>query len=254
MLVACTAAPVDPTEVPRDPAARGPWQVGVTTIAAHDPIDGQALTVEVWYPASVAEGADPEITLGIQLSSVRRAPADHRGGPFPLIGFSHGSGGLRVQSVYVTEHLASWGYVVVAPDHPRDTLNSSKDDRPRVLRARPHQVTAALDAALVAGGVLEGMIDDTRIGVIGHSFGAFTALVLAGARLDLPASSTVFSTRGSRPRLRSHRPGGSRSARRGCRSSPRRSSSKAEPPIHSRHRRPRSWPCSMRSPVPAASS
>jgi predicted dienelactone hydrolase len=186
VLAACTV-PGDPAEVPRDPAARGPWQVGVTTIEAIDPTGGGRLTVEVWYPAQVDDEAAREVTLGIDTTSVRGAPADRRGGPFPLVAFSHGSGGMRVQSIYVTEHLASWGYIVVAPDHPRDTLNSSNDDRPAVLRARPHQIKAAIDAVLVSDGELAGLADEARLGVLGHSFGAFTALVLAGAELDLAA-------------------------------------------------------------------
>ena len=38
-------------------------------------------------------------------------------GRFPLVVFSHGYGGLRTQSSFLTAHLASWGFVVAAPDH-----------------------------------------------------------------------------------------------------------------------------------------
>lgn len=183
LLVAC-ADPVNPADVARDPAAEGPWRVGVTTIETVDPIDGQTLTIEVWYPATTADDAEFETTLGIPSLAVRDAAIDPRGGPFPLIAFSHGSGGLRVQSVYLTQHLASWGYVVIAPDHPRDVLGGSSDDRPEVLRARPRQISRSIDAVLVE---LDGMIDRERIGVAGHSFGAFTALALAGGKLDLVA-------------------------------------------------------------------
>jgi predicted dienelactone hydrolase len=183
-LAAC--ATETPPEVARDPAADGPWRVGVTTIEAPDPAGSGMLTIEIWYPARPAPTAPPEVALGIPTIAVRDAPPDLRGAPFPLVGFSHGRGGMRIQSVYVTQHLASWGYIVVAPDHPHDTLGSSNDDRPAVLRARPHQVSASLDAA-IADPMLAGMIDADRIGVLGHSFGAFTALVLAGAKLDLAA-------------------------------------------------------------------
>ena len=38
-------------------------------------------------------------------------------GPYPVVFFSHGSGGIRMQSTYLTVALASHGYVVVSPDH-----------------------------------------------------------------------------------------------------------------------------------------
>ena len=46
-----------------------------------------------------------------------RDAAPHRGGPFPAVIFSHGFGGNRLQSVSLTTHLASQGFVVVATDH-----------------------------------------------------------------------------------------------------------------------------------------
>jgi predicted dienelactone hydrolase len=179
VLAACGTPNIDPASVPRDPASDGPWRVGVRTL------DGPDGAIEVWYPATPDDDAEPEVTLGIPSAAVRGAPVDARGGPFPLVAFSHGRGGIRVQSVYLTVHLASWGYVVVAPDHPHDTLGSSNDDAPAVLRARPHQISAAIDAALASD--LATIIDDSRIGATGHSFGAFTVLVLAGARLDVAA-------------------------------------------------------------------
>lgn len=181
LAAACATSP-SPDDVPRDPAVRGPWGVGVTTLSAIDRA-GTPLVVEVWYPASPDPDAEPETTLGIPTTAIRDAPIDHRGAPFPIVGFSHGAGGLRVQSVYLTEHLASWGYLVVAPDHPHDTLGSSSDQRPEVLRARPQQISASIDAAASTFEIA----DPTRIGVAGHSFGAFTALALAGGRLDIAA-------------------------------------------------------------------
>ena len=43
------------------------------------------------------------------------------GGPWPIILFSHGNQGIKEQSFFLTEHLASHGYLVVAPDHQYNT-------------------------------------------------------------------------------------------------------------------------------------
>lgn len=180
LLLAGCAGEEDPSQQPRDPGERGPWQVGVTTFELIGP-DGRPFQVELWYPARPAGGADPDVQLGITGSAYRDAVPDDRGGPFPLIGFSHGSSGLRFQSIYLTEHLASHGYVVVAPDHLDNTaFDDDSDLRPAVFRRRPHAVREAIDAALTRADA-----DPARIGVAGHSFGATTSLLLAGARVDV---------------------------------------------------------------------
>src|ERR1051325_7351739 len=95
-LAACAVPEVDPSREPRDPAADGPWQVGVTTVIVSDPTEpGTTYPVEIWYPARVAPGAAHDQQLGITGRSVRDAPADRRGAPFAVIAFSHGSGGVR---------------------------------------------------------------------------------------------------------------------------------------------------------------
>jgi predicted dienelactone hydrolase len=43
-------------------------------------------------------------------------------GSWPVIVFSHGFGGIRFQSYFLTERLATHGFIVIAPDHPGNTL------------------------------------------------------------------------------------------------------------------------------------
>ncbi|RMF12332.1 MAG: hypothetical protein D6761_12950, partial [Candidatus Dadabacteria bacterium] len=49
-----------------------------------------------------------------------RRDAPLRAGRWPVVIFSHGAGGVRFQSVFLTEYLAAHGYIVVAPDHEGD--------------------------------------------------------------------------------------------------------------------------------------
>src|SRR5215510_4504807 len=105
-----------------DPSQPGPWLAGVTTVTVTDPARGRSFDVEVWYPVDPAIGDGSGNTyslLGglIALDSpARRDATPAPGGPWPLVVFSHGYGGIRFQSFFLTEHLATRGFVVIAPD------------------------------------------------------------------------------------------------------------------------------------------
>lgn len=117
-----------PLDLPQDPAETG-VPVGVTTVQA------QGQIFEIWYPAADGAG-DPEAadilqfipaeirdmtgleTLPEQTSGVRDAPLRNTGELLPVVVFSHGFGGYRLQSLDYTVHLASRGYLVIALDHP----------------------------------------------------------------------------------------------------------------------------------------
>jgi predicted dienelactone hydrolase len=193
---------VAPAEPPPDVAPAdvvGPYGVGATTIELVGD-DGEARLVEVWYPAMPVEGAVPEgygeLSVG---AAFRDAPLDPRGAPYDLVAFSHGYGGIRYQSSFLTERLASHGFVVVAPDHLHNTLFDLDEDlTAAVALARPGDVSRAVDAALDAAevdGVLQGAVSredvdgDGGFVMMGHSFGAWTSLVVGGGALDLPAAA-----------------------------------------------------------------
>jgi predicted dienelactone hydrolase len=116
---------------------------------------------------------------------------------FPVVVLSHGAGGSWDANFAQARHLASHGYVVLALEHvgsntavlkrgfrPFKNLAAMTRDAAEVL-GRPRDVSFALDqaAAWNAGGNrLRGRIDLTRVGVLGHSFGAYTTLAVLGAR------------------------------------------------------------------------
>ena len=107
---------------------------------------------------------------------------------YPLVVFSHGSGGVRFQSWFLLQALASHGYVVVAPDHAGNTaldqLLGTADPFPVVAANRPRDVSFAIDEVLARAAdpsdPLAGAVDPSRVAVVGHSFGGFTALAVAG--------------------------------------------------------------------------
>jgi predicted dienelactone hydrolase len=81
--------------------------------------------------------------------------------------------------------LASQGYAVAAPTHPRGQGNGISGVG--VWVGRPQQVSRVIDAVL-EDGQLGSHIERERIGVVGHSSGGYTALAVAGAT---PSTSAV---------------------------------------------------------------
>lgn len=119
-----------------------------------------------------------------------------RPGRWPVVIFSHGAGGVRFQSVFLTDYLASHGYVVVAPDHEGDatvteidgevvTVDPSLDNFIESALKRPRDVQFILDelARHNAAGdhfLRERLALELGVGLTGHSFGSFTSITTAG--------------------------------------------------------------------------
>jgi predicted dienelactone hydrolase len=187
----------------QDPSAPGPWQVGVHTFQLTDPARSRTFSVDVWYPVDPAhaDGTDNRYeltwvfgTLASIASPARRDATPAPGGPRPLVVFSHGFGGIRFQSYFLTERLASHGVVVVAPDHPGNTLVdfAQLGDDAAALQSsidRPLDVELTIDTALAGQLGVAVTIDPARIAATGHSFGGWTCLETA--RRD-PRIAAVF--------------------------------------------------------------
>ncbi|HVM33714.1 MAG TPA: alpha/beta fold hydrolase, partial [bacterium] len=122
---------------------------------------------------------------------------------FPVIVFSHGAGGSKDGYAYLGSYWASHGYVVIHPTHFGSDGSLLKKHRPLYnLRAikkmvtlpsnfvdRPEDVTFVLDhlgQIEAMDPALTGLFDLKKIGVAGHSFGAYTTLAVAGAVVSLP--------------------------------------------------------------------
>jgi predicted dienelactone hydrolase len=134
-------------------------------------------------------------------------------GPFPVIVFSHGLGGSRRGYAYLGKHWASHGYVCVHMQHkgsdeavwsgskqPMADMRKAARDPANILN-RPLDVRFTIDqlVKLNKEGKLKGRLDLEKIGLAGHSFGAYTTLAAAGQVFALPGGKTASL---SEPRLK----------------------------------------------------
>lgn len=181
-----------------DPFVRGQFPVGVRTIRALDVARNRDFPCEIWYPAAAqhaGQDLDPKAQdrftprlNGAEQRQMAVRDATALPGLYPLIIFSHHSGGHRRTATFLCTHLSSHGYVVAALDHSeviapelapkKDETEGQKKARwQSVIDSRVPDVRFLLDHLLHSGNLgLEVELDPSRIGIVGHSFGAWTAL------------------------------------------------------------------------------
>ncbi|MEO0375977.1 MAG: alpha/beta hydrolase [Cyanobacteria bacterium P01_A01_bin.17] len=118
-------------------------------------------------------------------------------GPRPVVVISHGLNSDRQSYAYLAKHLASHGFAVAVPEH----TGSNTDQLLDLLAGRAQEVPSAtefLDRPLDVRFLLDdlemrsqsdptfkGKLNLEQVGIIGQSFGGYTALALAGASLNL---------------------------------------------------------------------
>jgi len=202
-----------------DPFARGAFPVGVRSGAIVDDARDRRLLYEVWYPATPRRGEQERDSFtmpGRPSASSQAAIRDAaiRPGSYPLIAYAHSSYGDRRQSSFLTTHLASHGYVVVAADHAGNTASDlfarqatpamTPEERDafiaRIIGDRVPDLRVLLDRAIVGLGELSSIVDGERIGLAGWSFGGWS--VLAVPEEDArPRAIVAMAPAGSREAL-----------------------------------------------------
>jgi predicted dienelactone hydrolase len=184
----------------------GPMPVGVRWFGTGD----APMPLTVWYPA-VEPPTDAQslaYAYAINMLGPKNATAlatfqgqaqpgpvpDLTEGPYPLVVLSHGFAITASSYGWLAEHLASHGMVVVAPQH-HETLDPSLLWRSTIERPSDiRNVLSFVDEALRPGGAFEGLIDSHAVAVAGHSFGGYTSLASAGARIDTGAFNTLCAS------------------------------------------------------------
>ncbi|MDZ7956616.1 MAG: alpha/beta hydrolase [Aulosira sp. DedQUE10] len=152
------------------------WQK--TSLQFNDTSRDRNLPVDVYVPQASAQST-----------------ADSPKPPFPLVVISHGIASDRYAFVYLAEHLASYGFAVAVLEHPgsnaqRFQLYFSGLAGPPEAKEfinRPLDVKFVLDQLQQrekSDSNLQGKINFQQVGAIGHSFGGYTVLALAGGKLN----------------------------------------------------------------------
>ena len=258
--------------IPMEDVAKptGPYQVGTQIIHMVDndrsawygeeSSGSREIMVRVWYPAHPQEGDQKapyvynEKLIGDMVSqgfgipkylmqNISNIKANSWSGidpvdkKFPVLIFSHGHGGLKIQNTTQMEEMASHGYVIFACDHaydagvsifpgervifnktniPEDYSEEEKWNLRRVqLDYRAADIKFMLDEMARGNFLSEALknsLDLEHIGLFGHSFGGGTSIVVASTddRIDacfgldawfLPVPSSVLNSDLNKPFL-----------------------------------------------------
>ncbi|WP_420401650.1 alpha/beta hydrolase family protein [Flagellimonas sp.] len=190
-------------------SARGSYKVGVRTLEfvnkgqvdvlnskeGNDPLYDRPLTVEVWYPTAVeTEGlisydevlgtnGDPNrpiIPFTFNGRATRDAAPVTADGKFPLVVVSHGYVGSRYLMTYLTENLASKGYIVAAIDHTESTFKDAAPFQSTLLN-RSKDILFVVNEMAAGKHFLSDQVDGDNTGIVGYSMGGYGVLNVAGA-------------------------------------------------------------------------
>lgn len=135
-------------------------------------------------------GRDKE--LGLQVTF----PGDE--GVFPIIIWSHGLFGTKEDYSPLIDFWAENGYVCIRPEHSdsrallKKKMNMNDPSALSDWRNRPKDVSFIMDSLRMIGELIPGFgekVDAAKIGIGGHSYGAHTAQLVAGALVREPGAS-----------------------------------------------------------------
>lgn len=150
----------------------------------------------IWYPSTSAVKAYefPFVSANVALEGQVKKQS-----PYPLLIFTHGFLGCSTTTVYITEYIASQGYIVAAPNHEdgsvlcsvteernklSDILRNRSNEGVLTMGNRPYDTKATLDEMLKlnsdSSSPFYRTIDTNKLAVFGHSLGGATAIFNAG--------------------------------------------------------------------------
>jgi len=162
------------------------------------------LTLEVWYPATLAAGQkpggdyltitrDPLVKAMLSGKAVREAQPQKSS--FPLVIISHGYPGNRLLMSHIGENLASKGFVCVSIDH-KDSTYDDQEAFGSTLYNRPFDQLFVLNeidrlSKPGSGSFLAGLVDAARAGIIGYSMGGYGVVNVIGGGYSAASATTT---------------------------------------------------------------
>ncbi len=170
----------------------GSYKFRVQTITLNDPgrgIDGTSNSASPAI-AEIAKGRVYKVDIYLPTFSKPAAPKS-----VPVVVISHGLGSDRTSFVYLAKHLASHGFAVLVPEHPGSDSRhmeallqgvASEISDPSEFANRPLDISYLLDylERQAPANPDYQTLNLKQVGVIGQSFGGYTALALAGAPIS----------------------------------------------------------------------
>jgi predicted dienelactone hydrolase len=157
--------------------------VGAVTIEMDN--NSRKFPVELWYePVSGTNAEEFSFRAPLRPIRIARGVEPRRDvARRPLIAISHGNWGTRYSQGWLALKLVSAGYVVVSTSHP----GTLADDQ--TVAGRFRLWDRAADVSFVLDRILNDpkwapLVDGRRIGFVGHSFGGWAGVSLAGGRYD----------------------------------------------------------------------
>ncbi len=166
-----------------------PWQV--VSIQLDDLSRARKFPVDLYLPQS------PQSRMGEAVTAA------------PVVVISHGLGSDRSTYAYLAKQLASYGFAVAVPEHPGSNAEqlqaliagtASEVTAPSEFVDRPLDIKYLLDQLAQLNQtdpVIGRRLDLDQVGVVGQSFGAYTALALAGAQINFQQLATDCEQEGT---------------------------------------------------------
>lgn len=187
------------------------WQAKDATVQAKQSQTGEDILYKDWLDQNRSRSIPVKLYLPPDQSSSKGSKQTKL---LPIVVFSHGLGGSREAAEYLGKFWSEHGYLGVFIQHPgsdtgvwKPSLGKGKAELMGRMQAaangtnllnRAEDVKFVLDQLEVlnkSDPLLKGKLDLSKIALAGHSFGAGTALAVAGQNLGILRQNPAFLDR-----------------------------------------------------------